>query len=82
MGRGEVCPRGGAIVRLSLTRCPVGAVDSTDSLPFAAAGLLDYLRLALVRGIGGSPVDAATSQPSILICGVGAILALAISIRM
>jgi 4-hydroxybenzoate polyprenyltransferase len=52
------------------------------SLPFAAAGLLDYLRLALVRGIGGSPVDAATSQPSILICGVGAILALAISIRI
>jgi 4-hydroxybenzoate polyprenyltransferase len=52
------------------------------SLPFAAAGLLDYLRLALVRGIGGSPVDTATSEPSILICGVGAILALAISIRM
>ena len=52
------------------------------SLPFAAAGLLDYLRLALVRGIGGSPVDTATSQPSILICGVGAILALAISLKM
>lgn len=52
------------------------------SLPFAAAGLLDYLRLALVRGIGGSPVDTATSQPSILICGFGAILALAVSLRM
>ena len=52
------------------------------SLPFAAAGLLDYMRLALVRGVGGSPVDAATSEPSILICGLGAILALAVSIRI
>ena len=52
------------------------------SLPFAAAGLLDYLRLALVRGIGGSPVDTATSEPSILICGIGAILALAVSIQI
>ncbi len=52
------------------------------SLPFAAAGLFDYLRLAMVRGIGASPVDTATSQPSILICGVGAILTLAISLKI
>lgn len=41
------------------------------SLPFVAAGLLDYLRLAHVHGIGGSPVDTALSEPSILICAVG-----------
>jgi len=41
------------------------------SLPFAAAGILDYLRLAQVHGIGGSPVDTALSEPSVLICGLG-----------
>ncbi len=41
------------------------------SLPFAAAGLLDYLRLAHVHGVGGSPVDTAFSEPSIMICGLG-----------
>jgi decaprenyl-phosphate phosphoribosyltransferase len=51
-------------------------------LPFAAAGLLEYLRLALVRNVGGSPVDAATSEPSVLLCSVGWIIALALSLQM
>jgi len=41
------------------------------SLPFVAFGILDYLRLAHTRNLGGSPVAVVTTEPSIPICGVG-----------
>ena len=41
------------------------------ALPFVAAGLLDYLRLAHLRNLGGSPVDAALREPGLMLCGLG-----------
>lgn len=41
------------------------------SMPFAAFGILNYLRLAHVEGMGGSPVDAAYRSPSMQICALG-----------
>jgi 4-hydroxybenzoate polyprenyltransferase len=41
------------------------------SLPFVAFGILDYLRLAHTRNLGGSPVDVVTSEPSVPICAIG-----------
>lgn len=41
------------------------------TLPFAVFGVLEYLRLAQVRGEGGSPVDSLLASPVILLCGLG-----------
>lgn len=41
------------------------------TLPFVVFGVLEYLRLAQVRGQGASPVDLLLSSPVILLCGVG-----------
>ena len=52
------------------------------SVPFVAAGLLDYLRLAHTRGLGGSPVDVALSEPSILLWGGGWVIAILTSLDL
>jgi len=41
------------------------------SLPFVVFGVLEYLRLAQVRGEGGSPVDLLIASPALLLCGLG-----------
>ncbi|MBU4270632.1 MAG: UbiA prenyltransferase family protein [Planctomycetes bacterium] len=41
------------------------------SMPFAAYGILNYLRMVHVDGIGGSPVDVAYRSFSMQICAVG-----------
>jgi 4-hydroxybenzoate polyprenyltransferase len=41
------------------------------SLPFVVFGVLEYLRLAQVRGEGGSPIDLLLASPALLVCGVG-----------
>ena len=45
------------------------------SLPFVAYGVLDYLRMVHVEGIGGSPVDIAYHSRSMQACAVGWIVA-------
>jgi 4-hydroxybenzoate polyprenyltransferase len=45
------------------------------SLPFVAYGILDYLRMVHVEGIGGSPVDIAYRSRSMQVCAVGWIVA-------
>jgi 4-hydroxybenzoate polyprenyltransferase len=41
------------------------------SLPFVVFGVLEYLRLAQVKGEGGSPVDLLLASPALILCGVG-----------
>jgi len=45
------------------------------SLPFVVFGVLEYLRLAQVRGEGGSPIDLLLASPALVVCGVGWTLA-------
>lgn len=45
------------------------------TLPFVVLGLLEYLRLAHLRGEGGSPVDTILRSPLIALCGLGWVLA-------
>jgi 4-hydroxybenzoate polyprenyltransferase len=45
------------------------------SLPFVLFGVLDYLRMAYVRNTGSSPVDVILSSPSLLVSGIGWVLA-------
>jgi decaprenyl-phosphate phosphoribosyltransferase len=45
------------------------------SLPFVVFGVLEYLRLAQVRGEGGSPIDLLLASPALLVCGLGWTLA-------
>ncbi len=45
------------------------------SLPFVVFGVLEYLRLAQVRGEGSSPVDLLFESPALVVCGVGWMLA-------
>jgi 4-hydroxybenzoate polyprenyltransferase len=45
------------------------------SLPFVVFGVLEYLRLAQVRGEGGSPVDLLLASPAVIVCGIGWTLA-------
>lgn len=45
------------------------------SLPFVLFGVLDYLRMAYVRKTGSSPVDVILSSPSLLVSGIGWVLA-------
>ena len=45
------------------------------SLPFVAFGILNYLRLADVHGIGGSPVEVAFHSLTTQVCAVGWLVA-------
>ena len=45
------------------------------SMPFVAYGILNYLRIADVEGVGGSPVDIAYHSLTTQICGIGWIVA-------
>jgi 4-hydroxybenzoate polyprenyltransferase len=51
------------------------------ALPFVVFAVLEYLRLAYVRGEGGSPVDLLLRSPALLICGFGWLLAILWSIQ-
>jgi 4-hydroxybenzoate polyprenyltransferase len=52
------------------------------SLPFVAYGILDYLRMVYIEGIGGSPVDVAYHSRSMQACAVGWIVAVTWSLGM
>ena len=52
------------------------------TLPFVVFGVLEYLRLAQVRGQGGSPVDLLLHSPVLLLCGFGWALATLWSVPM
>jgi len=41
------------------------------TIPFAAFGVLEYLRAVHVRGEGGSPVELALSSPVLILSGLG-----------
>lgn len=41
------------------------------SLPFVVFGVLEYLRLAQVKGEGGSPIDLLLASPALVACGLG-----------
>ncbi len=45
------------------------------SLPFVAFGVLEYLRLAQVRGEGESPVDLLLRSPGLIVAGIGWVVA-------
>ena len=45
------------------------------TLPFVVFGVLEYLRMAQVRGEGESPVDLLLGSPVMLACGVGWVIA-------
>jgi len=45
------------------------------SLPFVVFGVLEYLRLAQVRGEGESPVELLLRSPGLVVAGVGWVLA-------
>ncbi len=45
------------------------------SLPFVVFGVLEYLRLAQVRGEGDSPVELLLRAPTLVVAGVGWVLA-------
>ncbi len=52
------------------------------SMPFVAFGILNYLRLADVEGIGGSPVEVAFRSVTTQICGLGWLVAVTWSMGM
>lgn len=52
------------------------------SLPFVAYGVLDYLRMVNVDGIGGSPVDVAYHSRALQACAVGWIAAVTWSLGL
>ena len=43
-------------------------------MPFVAYGILNYLRMVDVEGVGGSPVDVACHSLTTQICAVGWLL--------
>ena len=45
------------------------------SMPFVAYGILNYLRLATTKNLGGSPVEVAYSSLSTQLCALGWIAA-------
>ena len=51
------------------------------SLPFVVFGVLEYLRVAHVRGEGAAPTDLLLSSPTILISGLGWAAAILWSVR-
>lgn len=52
------------------------------SMPFVAYGILNYLRMVHVEGIGGSPVDIAYHSLSMQVCAVGWIVAVTWSLGL
>lgn len=52
------------------------------TLPFVAFGIFDYLRICHVKQTGDSPVDLLLSSPTIMVCGVGWIMATLWSVRI
>jgi len=52
------------------------------TLPFVAYGVFEYLRLVHVKDRGGSPVDLVFSNPTLLIAGVGWLVATVWSLDM
>jgi decaprenyl-phosphate phosphoribosyltransferase len=52
------------------------------SLPFVLFGVLEYLRLAQVRGEGASPIDLLFTSPALVVCGVGWALASLFSVGL
>lgn len=50
------------------------------ALPFVVFGILNYLRLAYTKSIGGFPVDLAFRSPSFQLCALGWALAIAWSL--
>jgi decaprenyl-phosphate phosphoribosyltransferase len=52
------------------------------SLPFVAYGVLNYLRMVYVDGIGGSPVDVACRSLSTQVCAVGWLAAVSWSLGL
>ncbi|HEY5622687.1 MAG TPA: UbiA prenyltransferase family protein [Gammaproteobacteria bacterium] len=51
------------------------------TLPFVVFGVLDYMRVSHVRKEGGSPVDLIVSSPTIILCGLGWIVAALFSVK-
>lgn len=51
------------------------------ALPFVVFGVLDYLRVVHVHRGGGSPVEMLLRSPTILLCGVGWLLATVYSLH-
>jgi hypothetical protein len=51
-------------------------------LPFVAFGILDYLRVAMGEGAGGSPVEMAYRSRSLQICVLGWLIATAWSLGL
>lgn len=49
-------------------------------LPFVVFGVLEYLRLALVHGEGDAPEDLLLGSPVMFVCGLGWLLATAVSL--
>ena len=45
------------------------------SMPFVAYGILNYLRMADVEDVGGSPVEIAYRSPTTQICALGWLVA-------
>jgi decaprenyl-phosphate phosphoribosyltransferase len=51
------------------------------ALPFVVFGVLDYLRMAHVKRAGGSPVDMVLRAPTLLLAGLGWLVATVWSLR-
>ena len=52
------------------------------SLPFVAYGILNYLRMVYVEGVGGSPVEVAYRSLSMQVCAVGWLVAVTWSLGL
>ncbi|MCE5303669.1 MAG: UbiA prenyltransferase family protein [Planctomycetaceae bacterium] len=52
------------------------------SMPFVAYGILDYLRMVYVEGVGGSPVDIVYRRRSTQLCALGWLVAVLWSVRI
>lgn len=52
------------------------------ALPFVVFGVLDYLRLAHVKGAGAAPEDVVMRSPGLLLTGLGWLLATLWSVRL
>ena len=50
-------------------------------LPFVVFGVLEYLRIVHLKRSGGSPVDMLLRSPTLLLCGVGWLLATLFSLH-
>ena len=52
------------------------------TVPFVWFGVLEYLRISIVEGRGGSPIDAILSSRALLATGVGWLVATAWSVGL